>query len=233
LSIERNKDKLDLFDVYPGLSDTESPIIAGRALRLIALSGFVFDERYVYFELGAERYWGRLAGGGVAIGVGTPRVQPDGTFPPHHALVRYLRSAWRCSVDFYPAGYSYLLDESRQVRVLQQVDAHIPYLFIFTPPRLGGGGEVPDALVQGAYLLPIQTFQVNRAKVNLLRINRENLASFLASEDWDMAELLGHPWANLLSNSSLPRDVRLRPVLALRGLRHLLNADALPEALRS
>ncbi|MGC9347017.1 MAG: hypothetical protein ACP5JG_02665 [Anaerolineae bacterium] len=224
---------MDLFDVYPGLSGKESPTISGRSLRLIALAGFVFDGRHMYFELGAERYWGRLPNGRVAVGVGAPRVEPDGTFPPHHALVRYLRSAWRCSVDFLPAGYSYLLDESCQVEVLQQVDAHFPYLFIFTPPRLGGGDEVPDALVQAAYLLPVQAFQVDRAKVNLLRISREHLATFLASEDWEMAELLGHPWANVLSNNSLPENARMRPVLALRGLRHLLKADALPEALSS
>jgi hypothetical protein len=222
---------VDLFDVYPDLSGETSSVISGRSLRLIALSGFVFDQTYVYLELGAKRYWGRLPNGGVSIGVGTPRVRPDGTFPPHHALVRYLRSTWRCEVDFYPAGHSYLLDESREVEVLKQVEAHIPYLFIFTPPRLGGGDEVPDALVQAAYLLPVQSFRVDRAKVNLLRISLEHLATFLDRDDWELSHLLGHPWANLLSNDSLPQDARMSPVLALRGLRYLLEADALPKVL--
>jgi hypothetical protein len=221
---------MDLFEAYPQLAEKASDKLQSRSLRLIAVSGFIYDENDFYFELGAPRYWGRLPGGQVAIGVGAPKVQPDGTFPPHHAMVRYLRQTWRCRVGLFGAGHSYLLDTENKIDVLHQVETHIPYLFIFTPPRLGGA-EVPDALVQAVYLFAIERIQADRAEVNLLRISRDALDAYLEPERWPLAVLQDKPWAAFLTTDPLPTDALLRPVLALRGLRRLLEADMLPRTL--
>lgn len=221
---------MDLFEAYPQLAESASAALQRRLLRLIAVSGFVYDDEHFYFELGAPRYWGRLPGGQAAIGVGAPKVQPDGTFPPHHALVQYLRRTWRCRVGLFGPGHSYLLDDQSEIDVLHAVEAHIPYLLIFTPPRLGGA-EVPDALVQAVYLFSIEQMRADRASVNLLRISRDALDTYLAPDSWPLAVLQDKPWATLLAPDALPLNAVFRPVLALRSLRRLLDADMLPGTL--
>lgn len=201
-------------------------MLKDRALRLIALAGLVYDERAFYFELGEERFWGHLPNGGVAIGVGTAKVQPDATIPPHGALIRHLRQQWRCEVDFFPAGHAYVLSEDQQVVVLREVEAATPYLFVLTAPQLGGS-EMPDALVQAVYLLPVRRWR-GTAHQNLLQIQREALVRFLEPVDWELRALVAHPWATLQAVTSIPDDARLRPVLALRGLQSLLKADGMP-----
>ncbi len=214
---------MDLFEVYPGLVDEDSEVLDGRSLRLIALSGLVYDETSLYCELGAPRYWGRLADDAAAVGVGAPKVQPDGTVPPHHALIRHVRRTWRCSVDRQSPGQSYLLDTEGEIHLLTDVDEHLPYLMVFTSPRLGGV-EVPDALVQAVYLLPVRRLRVDLVSVSLLRISRDALTLFLEPESWELNELSQKPWAELVVSHPLPEDVRLKPVLALRGLRRMLQA---------
>lgn len=221
---------MDLFHVYPQFADRDESVLKGRALRLIAVAGIVYDDESFYFELGEARNWGRLSDGGFAIGVGAPKVQPDGTFPPHQAVVRYVRKQWRCHVDLFPAGHSYLLDESGDVQVLPDVAAHIPYFFIFTPPRLGGA-DVPDALVQAVYLLPAERFRTELARVSLLKVSRQALGRFLEPESWALADVVQEPWAEIMSERPLPKGARLRPVLALRGLRRLIDADVIPGTL--
>ncbi|MGC9468085.1 MAG: hypothetical protein ACP5HS_05810 [Anaerolineae bacterium] len=218
---------MDLFEAYPGLVEVQSAALKGRSLRLISLGGFVYDERHVYFELSKTRHWGRLPDGGVAVGVGTPKVQPDGTYPPHQAIIRHIRKRWRCQVDLLPVGYSYLLDQSGRIEVLSDVESHIPFLFILTDPRLGGA-EVPDALVQAVYLLPVSRFRADLVYADILRVSREALGRFLGPESWNLAEVADEPWATLLPTQPFPEDARIRPVLALRGLRRMIEAEALP-----
>jgi hypothetical protein len=220
---------MDLFKAYPQLTEKANAKLRGRSLRLIAVSGFVYDEANFFFELSEPRNWGRLSGGGTAIGVSAPKVRPDGTFPPYHGLVRYLRQTWRCRVDLFGPGHSYLL-EDRDIDVLHQVASHIPYLFIFTPPRLGGA-VVPDALVQAVYLLPAERIRIDRADVNLLRVARDALDRYLEPESWRLADLRSAPWTTLWATDPLPEEALVRPVLALRGLRRLIEADMLPRAL--
>jgi len=45
--------------------------------------------------------------------------------------------------------------------------------------------------------------------------------------------LTAQPWATLHAVTPLPDDARLRPILALRGLQSLLQADAMPVYLRA
>jgi hypothetical protein len=218
---------LDLFEVYPQLVERDHQVLSERSLRLIAISGFVYDEESFYFELGQPRHWGRLADGSVSIGVGAPKVQPDGTHPPHHALLRYLRRAWRSQVDLYAPGYSYLLDEAGGVHVMGGVDLDLPFFFVFTSPRLGGG-EVPDALVQAVYLLPARSVRASAGSEGVLRVARHALGSFLTPESWWMSDIIDHPSIDILASASYPTGAALRPVLAVRGLRTLMEAGALP-----
>lgn len=225
---------MNLFDVYPQLDDEQTRALKDRALRLIALAGLVYDEQAFYFELGDRRFWGRLPDGGVAIGVGAAKVQPDATAPPHRALVRHLRQQWQCEVDLFPPGHAYVLGEDKQVAVLSDVPAATPYVFILTAPQLGGA-EMPDALVQAVYLLPLRRWR-GKARQHLLRVERAALERFLEPADWALAALLEQPWATLhnghVEASPLPEMARIRPVLVLRGLQDLLRADALPLHLR-
>lgn len=218
---------MDLFEAFPQLAGSDVTALRERTLRLIAVAGFVYDEQSYYFELGLPRFWGRLPSGGASIGIGTAKVQPDGTLPLHHALIRHLRKEWRLQVDLYPSSHSYLLDESGGIHILSDVAAHIPYLFVFTPPRLGGG-EVPDALVQAVYLLPIRRVGPVSASVGILRVARSALVDLLAPESWHMQDISVQPWAEFLVREPLPADARLQPVLALKGLRNLIVGGALP-----
>jgi len=217
---------VDLFEAYPQLAGTESPALRGRALRLISVAGLVYDERSYYFELGQPRFWGHLASGGVAIGVGTAKVQPDGTFPLHRGLIRHIQTAWRFRVDLYPADHAHVVDESNSIHVLSDVPASTPHLFVLTPPRLGGG-EVPDALVQALYLLSARRVGPISGSVSLLRVNRSALGEFLAVDTWRVRDLLAQPWVEVLAPDLPPDDALLQPVLALRGLRSLAKAGVL------
>lgn len=231
---------MNLFDVYPQLDREQTRVLKDRALRLIALSGLVYDEQAFYFELGESRFWGRLPGGNVVIGVGAAKVQPDATHPPHRALIRHLRQQWRCDVDVFPTGHTYVLGEDKKIAVLHDVEAAVPYIFILTAPQLGGS-EMPDALVQAVYLLPLRRWRgkpggVRTARV-LLQIQRDALDRFLEPVDWALDALLEQSWATLynarVGTTPLPDRARLRPVLVLRGLQDLLRADALPLHLRA
>ena len=221
---------MDLFDAYPELAGRDVSLLRERSLRLIAVAGLVYDDYSFYFELGQPRYWGRLTSGEVSVGVGTAKVQPDGTFPLHHALIRFVRREWRLQVELFPPTHSYLLDESGGIRVLPDVEAHIPYFLVFTAPRLGGG-EVPDALVQGVHLLPISGVGPKPASAGVLRVARSALMDFLAPESWRVEDLLAQSWAESNSRDAFPTGAQMRPVLALRGLRSLIMAGALPGAL--
>ncbi len=218
---------MDLFEAYPQLIERDLQVLSERSLRLIAVSGFVYDDESFYFELGQPRYWGRLADGTVSIGVGAPKVQPDGIYPPHQALLRYLRRSWRAQVDLYAAGHSYVLDEEGRVHVMGEVEAGLPYVFVFTSPRLGGG-EVPDALVQAVYLLPARRMRVLTGSQLVLKVARSALETFLSPESWEVNDLRDQSWAEVVGEVAFPARASLRPVLVLRGLRALMEIDALP-----
>ncbi len=229
---------MNLFDVYPQLNREQTHVLKDRTLCLIALSGLVYDEHAFYFELGESRFWGHLPDGGVVIGVGAAKIQPDATHPPHRAVVRHLRQQWQCEVDLFPAGHAYVLGEDKQVVVLHEVEAMTPYIFILTAPQLGGS-EMPDALVQAVYLLPLRRWRgktgAPRTARALLQIQRAALNRFLEPVDWALEALLEQPWATLHNahgTPPLPEAARLRPVLVLRGLQDLLRADAMPLHLR-
>ena len=218
---------MDLFVAFPQLTTSHVTALQGRALRLISVAGFVYDERSFYFELGQPRYWGRLASGDVSVGVGTIKLQPGDALPLHQALIRHVLKEWRIEADLHPAGRSYVLDEASGIQVLSDVAAHTPYFFVLTKPRLGGG-DMPDALVQAVYLLPIRRVGRLPASASVLRVDRSALAGFLAPESWPVTDIAAQPWAELLTSEVLPMGAHLQPVLALRGLRSLVEGDALP-----
>jgi hypothetical protein len=218
---------VDLFSVYPELRDSRLSVLADRTLRLISISGFVYDETAFYLELSEPRQWGRLSDGASVIGVRAPQVQPGDSDPPHQAVIRYIRQSWRAAVELFPAGHSYVLDEAGVTHVLPDVAAYMPYLFILTSPRLGGG-EVPDALVQAVYLFPLQQIRSHLASVALLQVERDKLGRFLEPESWSLAQARAEPWIGIAPVRSLPDNAYLRPVLALRGLRRLLEDGVLP-----
>ncbi len=221
---------MDLFEIFPQLSRADLPVLKGRTLRLITLSALVYDDEAFYFEVGAERFWGRLPGGRVSIGIGVPKVQPNPHTPPARVLARHLRQHWYCEVALSSSAAQpmYILDEDRHVSVLEAPGAHTPHFMIFTPPRLGGGDEVPDALVQAVYLMSLRRWRRSPRSVGLLRIARASLEKLLGSESWPLPVLLSQPWVELLTSTEFPEHAFVRPVLALRGLQHFLAAHALP-----
>jgi len=218
---------LDLFEAYPELTEKGNSALQGRSVRLISLTGIVYDADSFYFELGEERNWGRLPDGSAAIGVGTPKVLPDDTYPRHRTLIRHIRKQWQLRTDLFPAGHGTILDEQHKVHVLRDTPANVPYLVILTPPRLGGG-DIPDALAQAVYLLPVAREPTHNARAPILEVSREALPQFLAPESWALDEIRQEPWAVLRAGRALPMTARLRPILALRGLRHLIEAEAVP-----
>ncbi len=213
---------MDLFAIFPHLAASPLPPLHRRKLRLIALAGLVYDDEAFYFELRGERFWVRTPGQPPLIGVGTAQTRPDHlVHAPVTLLQRHLRRTWRCDVTLLTTRHTYILDERHQLSLLTETTPATPYLLILTPPRLGGA-EVPDALVQALYLLPLRRWR-NRwpPRVNLLRIARTALGDFLTPQTWPLTDLLTRPWAALYPAAPLPDTAHLRPVLALRGLRYL------------
>ncbi len=219
---------MDVFEVFPQLLHKDAAALKGRSLRLIALSAMVSDESAFYFEVSDARMWGRTPQGRASVGVSAAKVRPDGQRgAPDRALAHHLRTTWLCEVAPFSAGHAYILDETRQVVLLEEADAALPYLFILTPPQLGGGDEIPDALVQAVYLMPLRRWRNGRRATGLLKVQREALGEFLEPSDWDLSALQTKSWAEFQLPKALPKDAQIRPVLALRGLQHLMQTDAL------
>jgi hypothetical protein len=225
---------MDLFELFPTLKNRSDAVSEERSLRLISLSGIVYDDNAFYFELGKREFWGRSVEGHPVIGVGAAKIRADATRAPLPALRRHLRENWRCDVHLMPAGHAYVLDLEEQIEVLSDLAPGLPYLFILTPPRLGGGPEVPDALVQAVYLLPLNRWRgggFSRLKIPLLRVSRAALADFLDHKLWPLAELRAQPWVEFYASDEMPDTALVRPVLALRGLQDLARAGALADHL--
>jgi len=223
---------MDLFELFPTLKNRSEAVSVERSLRLISLSGIVYDDDAFYFELGKREFWGRSVEGHPVIGVGAAKIRPDATRAPLPALRRHLRENWRCDVHLLPAGHAYVLGLEQQIEVLSDLAPGLPYLFILTPPRLGGGPEVPDALVQAVYLLPLNRWRgggFSRLKVPLLRVTRAALPDFLAPKIWPLAELRAQSWAEFYASDEMPDTALARPVLALRGLQDLAQTGALAD----
>ena len=144
-----------------------------------------------------------------AIGVGAAKVQPDGASPPHRALVRYLRKQWRCDVNVFPATFACVLDEDKHVTVLEDIDAATPYLFILTAPRLGGG-EMPDALAQAVYLMPVRRWSSKARRIWRKSTAKPSRTSWSPKTGMCMS-LQAQPWAEIQSIKPLPENARLRP----------------------
>jgi hypothetical protein len=218
---------MDFFEVYPELESCQVDSLQGRQLRLIALSGLVYDQEAFYFEFGRRRYWGQSREGQPLIGIGAPRIQPDGEGPPQRGLVRYLEKVWRCEVTLFPANHTYLVDEDERLSVLTDVGAHVPYMLLMTAPRLGGA-NVPDALVRAVYLMPKQRLRKLMASIELLRIAREAFSDFIAPDHWALDDLRSKSWADVITDGVLPPDAQIRPVMALRAIRTLMLNEDLP-----
>ncbi|MBN1875420.1 MAG: hypothetical protein JXA33_14415 [Anaerolineae bacterium] len=220
---------MDFFEVFPNLNTHTAPALQSRALRLISVGGIVYDAQAFYFELSDERYWVRPGEDKALIGLDVAKLRLDDVVnTPVNQLRRHLHKTWRCDVSVFLTGYAHILDEQKALTVLTGTDSTTPYFLIFTPPRLGGGDEVPDALVQAIYLMPLHGWQKkSRRRVNLLQIGRDALGEFLERDDWELNHLLVQPWAKLHQANTLPAHTRIRPVLALRGLQHLWNAGVL------
>ncbi|TFG73721.1 MAG: hypothetical protein E4H27_00270 [Anaerolineales bacterium] len=114
---------MDLYEAFPSLANIQHEALFERDLRLISISGFVYDEQALYFEISPEKYWGRLPQGNAAIGIGLPKVNPDGHHAPYRTLMEYLRTAWRCDTNLYIPGFALMIDEDRHISLLPEVDS--------------------------------------------------------------------------------------------------------------
>jgi len=220
---------LDLFATFPILAASDSPTLHGRNLRLIGLSALLYDAHAFYFELADPRFW--VMPPTVAaplIGVGGTQCRVPETESPVTALAQHLRQTWRVQAEYFPHGHAYVLEGAAltQLPGATLTTPNLPYLLILTPPRLGGGNEVPDALVQAIYLLKLHRAPDAKRLTGLLRIEVTALGEFLAQDTWPLRELLAHPWATLDTPKPLPDAASLRLVLALRGLRALWQSGA-------
>jgi hypothetical protein len=264
---------MDLFEAYPQLRDkTRYRALHARSLRLIAISGIVCDaaapqdRAACYFALSERRYWTRTSAGHVHIGVGGVKARLFGrgrsarekfasSQPPLQRLTGEIRRAWGDAMDPAPHQTTFLL-EGETLTTLRHHSGDMerghpdrrrgdmPFLLVLTPPRLGGGVEVPDALVQAVYLLQRRASSGDgRASgLRLLKIRQQHLGDFLMRDAWVVQDLLAQPWAELTASRSLLDSgndgVYFRPVLALRGLQRLwreglFSMDVLTAALAS
>ncbi len=218
---------MDLFAAYPQLKACTAPVLAERKLRLISVAGVIWDAQACYFALSDDRYWVRTADGRLQIGVGGLQVPGTPTGEPFQALLAHLRKVWRMSVDYLPSGTLYVL-EGTQFHVLPGatlLEPTTPAWLQLTPPRLGGG-DMPDALVQAVYWLRLRSAWRAPRDVMALRVTLDGLEPFLSASLWNIRELREQPWATLYLARPLPADAQLRPVLALQGLRELLQRGA-------
>lgn len=222
---------MNLFEIFPELTSSTAPALRGRALRLIGLSALAYDERAFYFELAHQRFWvSPPATGTLTIGVGGAQCPMPSLQSPVSALVRHLRKEWGSKSDYFPTGQAYLLEDGA-LTVLPGAtltEPNLPYLLLLTPPRLGGGDEVPDALVQAVYLLRLRRPPSAEKVAGLLRVDHTALEEFLGQELWPLEALLARPWAALDAPRPLPQTATLRLVLALRGLRELWQSGYRP-----
>jgi len=117
-----------------------------------------------------------------------------------------------------------MMDENKEVSLLPDVD--YPFMLQMTRPRLGGA-NVPDALVQAVFLLPVKRFhwQTAHTRVDLIKVSRDRFDTFLAHEIWPISDLISQPWCDFKVNRPLPLNADMRIVLTLRNLRELLRAD--------
>lgn len=223
---------MDFFEVYPQLKAVSSPFLTNRALRLIAISAIVYDEHTFYFEISRRDMWGRLSNGRSAIGIGATKISPDlyNNAPPQ-ALSLHLRKTWRYDVSPVSSQQTYILEDNQQTAMLHMQLSGLPYMLILTTPRLAGGDEMPDALVQSIHLLRVQRFRKKLGNVNLLKIKRDAWRNFLGPVDWDIHTLAAQPWAEFSLSTPLPQNAKIRPVLVLRGLQRLLKLGDLPQTL--
>ena len=217
---------MDLFEAFPSLKDTKHPALDKKILRLISVSGLIYDDEALYFEISPEKYWGRLPEGKSAIGIGLPKIKPDGTPPLYQALMQHLRRNWRCDTNLYPSGYAFLMDDKGSISLLSGSD--IPFIMQMTHPRLGGA-NVPNALVQAVFLLPVRRFNWQNAinRVDLLKITRPGFDAFLAQASWSVKEIISQPWSDFKVKKPLPGDAVVRSVLTLRSIRELLLTDTI------
>lgn len=222
---------MNLFDVYPHLRQEQSSVLQGRSLRLISISGIVYDDDAFYFEMSSRQYWARTANG-TTVGIGGAKIRPDAVPTsrsdwPIYALGQTIRKFWGCKVDHDPAYPSYILQDGELVTLASSADT-TPFLMIMTPPRLGGGDEVPDALAQAVYLFRLRHRNKDPKIAGLLHIKRRNLGDFFNRDMWNSLELLQQPWATLEGRVAPPRDAAMRPILALRGLQQLWRMGIWP-----
>jgi hypothetical protein len=215
---------MDLFEAFPSLYDYKHQSLNNRSLRLISLSGLVYDDEALYFEFSPERYWGRQPGGNAIIGLGLPKVKPDGQKSPHKSLINYLHVNWRCRTALYPSSYTFLLDEMSNVSILPG-EGNL-FVLQLTPPRLGGV-NIPDALVQAVILLPIQRFswRLARIRTDVIKVARAGFTAFMENETWPLAELVQQSWCETKLIKPLPENAAVKMVLTLKGVRELLRTE--------
>jgi len=213
---------VNLFEVFPQLHQHAPPQLQERVIRLIGLSALPYDAEAWYFRISAPKFWAR-ADGQLRIGVDGAQCRPQPDLPPLQLLSNHLRREWRARSAYFPAGQAYLLEAEALTSLpgATLLEPTTPFLLILTPPRLGGGEEIPDALAQASYLMPVTRAPRADRLPGLLRIARAGLEPFLAQEQWSAAELRAQPWARLELSLALPQQAALRPILALRSLQQL------------
>ena len=218
---------MDFFEVFPQLRDNPDSALQGRALRLIAAAALPYDGNAFYFELRDERYWVKGPQGALRIGLGGAQVHSDAR-DPLRSLLRHLRDKWNADVRSAPANGVLLLEGDRcsMLSGLQNTFPSAPNWIILTPPQLGGS-EMPDALAQVVYLLPLRQspYPVNVA--GIVRVTREALPAFLEAESWSLELLQAAFWAEIHPRNPLPANAELQPVLSLRAMQRVWRAGLL------
>ncbi|HOC22560.1 MAG TPA: hypothetical protein PKL16_13775 [Anaerolineae bacterium] len=213
---------MDFFEVFPQLRYEPDAALQGRTLRLIAAAALPYDGEAFYFELREERYWVKGPQGELRIGMGGAQVNAESR-EPLRALRRHLRSAWNVEARAAssPAGLL-VLEGERCVKLSGPwlMFPAAPHWVILTPPQLGGS-EMPDALAQIVYLLPLRQSPQPVNVVGLVRVAREALPAFLEAGSWTVETLQATPWAEIRSRRPLPAAAELQPVLALRAMQRV------------
>lgn len=223
---------MDLFEVFPQLRDDPDEALRGRALRLIAAAALPYDRDSFYFELRDEHYWVKGPQGVLRIGLGGAQVQGirmnADSRDPLRVLLRHLRDSWNTEARSAAAAGILLLEGDRCAMLSGASPAFptAPHWIVLTPPQLGGS-EMPDALAQVVYLLPLRQPPYPVKVSGIVRVAREALSSFLEAESWSLELLQTEPWAEIRSRNPLPAHAELQPVLSLRAMQRVWRAGLL------
>ena len=213
----------DLFDALPPLRRVSHPLLTGRRIRLVGVSGILYDDEALYFEVNKPRFWARRADGTISVGIGGigGRVEPGES--PLACLRREVQEETGVSFHLQLPERTALIHHWEVVEWLRVGPSRkppAPYFLNLLPPQLGGA-NTPDHLAIATFLGRLRGRPRREDLFGLLRVARSALESFFSLPEWRLEDMQALPGVKLDLATDLPAGCVLRPVLTARAFRVL------------